>query len=298
MSNDSSSRNIRRVMLALCLAAPVVMMGCTAPAGEEAGSNEEAFTRKVIHEGATLRVTATQLNLRERGSVSSQIVAVLRRDDIVTCAADSGSTGWVNIVTEDGTEGWASLTYLAEEGGDDGNTDGNNEKDGGPTAPVDGETCSPDRATNIVSTFEKALHDTIAFAEGTQNRSKDGYNVIFSGITISSCNRHPNRCIKFGSTCSTAAGRYQFLSGTWNSIVTAKGYATFEPENQERGAAYLIASVRKASVPQDRAMTSAEFTNVITKLSFEWASLPPGQYGQPIKTMSQLRATYCSLAGC
>jgi muramidase (phage lysozyme) len=288
---------VHRSLLVIALAVPAVMAGCAAPTEEDASASEEAFTRKAIAEGATLRVTASKLNVRSRGSSSSAIIAVLERDAVVTCAAASGETGWVNITTETGKTGWASLTYLAETTPGDGDGDADGEPDTNP-GPVDGATCAADRATGIVGRFQKALHDTIAFAEGTRDRSKDGYDVIFSGITVNSCSKHPNRCIKFGSTCSTASGRYQFLSGTWKSVQNVRGYATFEPENQERGAAYLIATVRKATIPQDRALTAAEFQNVITKLSFEWASLPPGQYGQPIKTMAQMRTMYCSLAGC
>ena len=71
-----------------------------------------------------------------------------------------------------------------------------------------------------------------------------------------------------------------------------------EPENQERGAAYLISTTRRVNVPQDRAMTAAEFSNAMSKLSYEWASLPPGRYGQPSKSSSQMRTFYCNLAGC
>jgi muramidase (phage lysozyme) len=304
MSNDKSpletkrsatwnpSAGVRRSLLAIALAAPMAMMGCTAPAADDGtGASEEAFTRKTISEGSTLRVTASALNLRSSPGMTGAVIASMKSGDIVTCAADSGSDGWVNVTTVTGKTGWASLTYLAETKADDN-------EETGQVGEVDGDTCSPERATGVVNAFQKALHDTIAFAEGTRNNGEDGYNIIFSGIRITSCNKHPNRCIKFGSTCSTAAGRYQFLSGTWNSIRSVRGYATFEPENQELGAAYLITGVRKATIPTNRALSAAEFENVITKLSFEWASLPPGQYGQPMRSMSTMRSTYCTLTNC
>jgi len=56
--------------------------------------------------------------------------------------------------------------------------------------------------------------------------------------------------------------------------------------------------VRKVTVPQTRAMTATEFSNAMSKLSYEWASLPPGRYGQPTKTLSQMRSMYCGLTGC
>jgi len=45
-------------------------------------------------------------------------------------------------------------------------------------------------------------------------------------------------------------------------------------------------------------MTATEFSNAMSKLSYEWASLPPGRYGQPNKSMTQMRSTYCAAAGC
>jgi muramidase (phage lysozyme) len=272
-------------LLAIALAAPLVGCGAAADGGE-GQATEGALSGHQWEEGTTLAVTANKLNVRERGSAYAQIVAVLNKDDEVTVVTASGRNGWVNIRTPDGVEGWASGTYLAQV------------PENSDTSTPDGPTCAAKRAEGVVNEYEKALHDTIAFAEGTRNRSNDGYDIIFGGRTTSTCARHPNICVPFQNTCSTAAGRYQFLSRTWNSISNAKGYATFEPENQERGAAYLVASVRKATVPSDRALTASEFTNVITKLSYEWASLPPGQYGQPIKTMSELRSFYCGLVQC
>ncbi|MGZ3478260.1 MAG: glycoside hydrolase family 24 protein, partial [Polyangiales bacterium] len=144
-----------------------------------------------------------------------------------------------------------------------------------------------------VSSSRKALLDTIAYAEGTRGYSQDGYNVLFNFVTISSCNSHPNRTICSGGYCSTAAGRYQFLTTTWNSLKLPN----FRPENQTQGAMTLIAW-RKATVPSDRPLTATEFSNVMDRISYEWASLPPGRYGQPMKSMSTLRAQYCKFAGC
>lgn len=55
---------------------------------------------------------------------------------------------------------------------------------------------------------------------------------------------------------------------------------------------------RGGSVPSDRAMTATELSNLLDRISYEWASLPPGRYGQPNYSYAQVRAEYCRLAGC
>lgn len=284
------------LVLVAVLAAPAAVAGCAVQSDDDADDTGAALSGHTFQEGTILRVTANSLNVRSRGSATAKILAVVHRDDLVTVIATSGGSGWVNIRTPDGDEGWSSGNYLTPQ--KNGETNGSEADDVDDTSTPAGATCHASRAVDIVNRYEKALHDTIAFAEGTRDRSNDGYDVLFGGSTYASCARHPNRCIKYGSTCSTAAGRYQFLYSTWNSIANARGYATFEPENQERGAAYLIGSVRKATIPTDRALTSAEFQNVMAKISYEWASLPPGRYGQPSKSMTQLRTLYCSFVDC
>jgi muramidase (phage lysozyme) len=160
-------------------------------------------------------------------------------------------------------------------------------------------SCSADAARGAVSVHQKALHDAIAYAEGTRDRGEnDGYDVGFAYRKIESCARHPAKVTCSGRYCSTAAGRYQFLKRTWDSAARATGADAFRADDQERAAEYLVKTVRKVTVP-DRGMTATEFSNALKKLSYEWASLPPGRYGQPIRTEAQVRDAYCeSLGSC
>ncbi|MDB4946052.1 MAG: lysozyme-like [Labilithrix sp.] len=158
---------------------------------------------------------------------------------------------------------------------------------------LSGDTCAPSRAKGAVSTKRKALLNTIATTEGTRGHGKDGYNVTFAYHYFSSCTHHPNKVICSGGYCSSAAGRYQFLSSTWRGL----GYSNFGPANQDRGAMKLV-SRRGASVPKSRALTATEFANVMNRISYEWASLPPGRYGQPSYNMRETRRKYCGFAGC
>lgn len=158
---------------------------------------------------------------------------------------------------------------------------------------VAGGTCDPAVAKGAVPAKHRALLDTIAYTEGTRGHGKDGYNVTFAYRYFTSCAKHPNLRITSGGYTSTAAGRYQFLTTTWNGL----GLPTFTPDNQDRGGMKLVAR-RGVNAPTTRAMTATEFSNAMSRLSYEWASLPPGRYGQPVYSMAATRKEYCRLAGC
>jgi muramidase (phage lysozyme) len=275
----------RTLMIMATLVAGCIVGDGKLQVSDSSGNENELAVNEIVNEGEVLRVTASALNLRASGSTSATIIDSLPSGTLVTCAETSGVTGWVNVTTDSGDTGWVFGRYVVRDDAEAGGA-------------ASGETCSPSRAAGVIGNYQKALHDAIAYAEGTRGYSNDGYDVLFSYQLASSCQRHPNRCLTFGSTCSTAAGRYQFLYRTWSSVAQARNLGTFEPENQERGAAYLISTTRRVSVPQDRPMTATEFSNAMSKLSYEWASLPPGRYGQPNKTMTQMRSTYCEFAAC
>jgi len=154
-------------------------------------------------------------------------------------------------------------------------------------------TCDPSLANGAVVRFDKDLLNTIATTEGTRGHGEDGYNVTYAYHYFSSCVRHPNLDICAGGYCSTAAGRYQFLYSTWQGL----GYSNFEPGNQDRGGMKLVYQ-RGASIPTSRALTATEFVNVMDRISWVWASLPPGRYGQPTYSMTATRNIYCGFAGC
>lgn len=271
-------------------------MGCAGNSDEEdlAALDMELGNSEVIEAGVELRITASRLNFRSGPSTNHRILDVLDNGTLVVTVARSGNNGWVNVRSPDGEVGWVNNKYVVRTSSSGSSSGGGTS---GGSGSAGGATCSPSRGDGIVDRYQKALHDSIAFAEGTRNVAKDGYNVLYGYRTISSCQSHPNQC-GGGSPCSTAAGRYQFLTKTWNGARSARNLSSFEPENQERAADYLIQNVRRVSLPQGRAMTATEFRNAMDKLSYEWSSLPPGRYGQPNKSHTQMRNMYCSLAGC
>lgn len=158
---------------------------------------------------------------------------------------------------------------------------------------IGASSCAASLASGAVNAKHRALLDTIAFTEGTRGHGQDGYDITFAYHSFTSCAQHPNRRVCAGAYCSTAAGRYQFLTTTWRSL----GYANFGPANQDRGGMKLV-SRRGANVPTTRAMTATEFANTMNRISYEWASLPPGRYGQPSYSMAATRRKYCAFAGC
>lgn len=137
--------------------------------------------------------------------------------------------------------------------------------------------CSPDSTLSLSAC---ALLGTIAFAEGTHAH----YNYTFAYRTFSSYRDHPRIRVCAGDYCSTAAGRYQILSGTWSGI--RSGLSDFSPPNQDQAALRLIRGRGVTNI--DGIDTYDEFAAAIRKLNREWASLPGSPYGQPVKTMSSL----------
>lgn len=131
----------------------------------------------------------------------------------------------------------------------------------------------------------RAMLDTIAFSEGAD------YNTLFGGGTIKNLTSHPNQRItrKLGgkSITSTAAGRYQFLSSTWEEIAKKLGLTDFSAESQDLAAISLMKS--KGMIGPVR---SGDIAGALTKGNRAWASLPGSPYGQPTKESADLIARY------
>jgi muramidase (phage lysozyme) len=275
----------------------LTLAGCATEAEDDLVENEasaferEVPTLEVCHDGVTVRVISPYLNVRETAGGRDRIRAVLAIGDLATCVGTSGDRGWVHVRTQAGVEGWAYGRFLVRhiEKGDLPEGDDVSETFA---------TCAPERAHDVVGDYQKAFHDLVAYAEGTAGRSKDGYDVAFGYRIMRTCASHPNQCTNYGGTCSTASGRYQFLTTTWNMAARARDLRSFEPDNQERAAAFLIGNIRRVTIPQDRALTAAEFSNALSRLSYEWASLPPNRYGQPTRSVSELRRVYCQRVRC
>ncbi len=132
--------------------------------------------------------------------------------------------------------------------------------------------------------------DLIAYAEGTDRARKGaGYDVMFGGSRFTDFSRHPDRVITTPSfpRGSAAAGRYQFMPGTFSGVASRLGLKDFSPQAQDRAALELIER-RGVNPYVDRPTPQT-----IAKLAPEWASLPTLQgksyYGQPVKSFAELQ---------
>lgn len=127
----------------------------------------------------------------------------------------------------------------------------------------------------------RAFLDTIAKAEGAN------YNTLFGGGRFSSFDAHPNqritRTMGGKPITSTAAGRYQFLSRTWDSVSKFLGLDSFSPRNQDIAAVELL---RRRGVLDE--IMGGDIGGALTGANREWASLPGSPYGQPTKKASTL----------
>jgi muramidase (phage lysozyme) len=122
------------------------------------------------------------------------------------------------------------------------------------------------------------LDVVIPGAEGTTTH---GYNTAFGGDRFDSLADHPRYLKPFKQTdgktnYTSAAGKYQFLSNTWDETAKALGLSDFGPENQDLGALYLL---HQRGVLPD--LQRGDFKTAVNKTGSVWASLPSSNYPQP-----------------
>ncbi|TAE53622.1 MAG: glycoside hydrolase family 24 [Oscillatoriales cyanobacterium] len=135
--------------------------------------------------------------------------------------------------------------------------------------PPDKGDRNDDNEDNIERDRVKAFLDTIASAEGTA--AADGYHTQYTGTKFASFSDHPRemRCgRRYGKKlCSDAAGRYQFLSTTWDRFAKKFGVKDFSPENQDLMAIELI---RERGALED--IKAGRLEPAVRKLAYIWPS--------------------------
>lgn len=134
----------------------------------------------------------------------------------------------------------------------------------------------------------KAFLDVIAYAEGTANMPNKGYNTLFGHGQFSSFADHPRQRIPFGSTSSSASGRYQIMDFTWDEEKSKLGLKDFSPVSQD-----LVALSRILMRGGLDELLKGDIRGAINATRKEWASFPGANYpGQGMKRMEDLLKVY------
>ena len=141
----------------------------------------------------------------------------------------------------------------------------------------------------------------IRAAEGTDPNpyGMDPYTITYGyQHVIQSLADHPTNTGEWGpvpgpSGPTSAAGAYQIVQKTWNSVVMARlGDIGFSPGAQDRAAQELL-RVRGALAD----VRAGRFNEAIRKVANEWASLPGSPYGQPTITIEKASQVYADAGG-
>lgn len=126
----------------------------------------------------------------------------------------------------------------------------------------------------------------IRIAEGTGG--PNGYRTFFGNGLFDSYASHPRIVHTGGNLRSSAAGAYQFMSDTWTDLQKAHHDLTdFTPNTQDRAAVYLL---KRRNAYND--VINGNLDSAINKCSYEWASFPPGRYGQGYVCLPTMHEVY------
>lgn len=140
-----------------------------------------------------------------------------------------------------------------------------------------------------------AFLDMLAHAEGTILYGEaNGYNVLVGGGIFTDYADHPRERVQLPAygIASTAAGRYQFLSRTWDDLAQRFDLPDFSPASQDAGAIQLIRQCQALDKVREGRIEEA-----IHACRRIWASLPGAGYGQPERSTAELVQVYREAGG-
>lgn len=136
--------------------------------------------------------------------------------------------------------------------------------------------------------YIRALMLTISASESNHNNS---YYLLYGGSHVHNLKQHPDQCIPINigpnrGKCSTAAGRYQFLTSTWQEKARKyhpnpqKNYRkyiySFEPKYQDIVVYRWLTDNRQWNVDLLTLLKEDRVEEVLRKLSNVWTSLGGG----------------------
>ncbi len=146
--------------------------------------------------------------------------------------------------------------------------------------------------------YVRALMRTISAAE---SNTEDPYRLLYGGKRVKDLSQHPDECVRIVNgpnkdDCTTAAGRYQFLTTTWQT--QARAYhperpawyeiwerPSFEPVYQDVVVHDWLADSQVWGTDISQRLREGEVNEVLRMLSGTWTSLG---YGIETNSMSSL----------
>lgn len=131
--------------------------------------------------------------------------------------------------------------------------------------------------------------DVLSKAEGTAGYANSGYNTMFGGDQFYDSSDHPRQLKEFTQTDgaknkTSAAGRYQFTSDSWDDAAKALNLTDFSPRSQDLAALFLI---QRAGQLEN--VASGNFADATGGLGGVWASLPSSNYAQPKRSWEDIQ---------
>ncbi|WP_404790022.1 hypothetical protein [Altericista sp. CCNU0014] len=136
--------------------------------------------------------------------------------------------------------------------------------------------------------YIRALMRTISVSE---SNDPNPYGLLYGGEYFSDWDRHPDRCIEIVAgpnvgDCTTAAGRYQFITTTWEQMSRLyhpkpAGWLfwqkyTFDPESQDRVTYRWLADPEAWGMDIRAQLKAGQLLPVLRTLSGTWTSLGYG----------------------
>lgn len=145
--------------------------------------------------------------------------------------------------------------------------------------------------------YVRALMRTISASEANYARP---YSILYGGKRFSDLSEHPNQCILITvgpnkGDCTTAAGRYQFLTNTWlekaekyhpeRSLLWISNSYRFNPEFQDEVVYNWLMDSSAWGIDVSAELRQGDLDTVLRLLSGTWTSLG---YGIETNTVSPM----------
>lgn len=136
--------------------------------------------------------------------------------------------------------------------------------------------------------YIRALMRTISASESNYVKP---YHVLYGGRLLSDLSRHPDKCVAIVAgpnigQCTTAAGRYQILTPTWEQIApwyhpqanssTSKKSYSFQPQFQDKVIYEWLRDELFWKIDITQKLENGELEEILDLLSGTWTSLGYG----------------------